>query len=297
MRKEIGIATAFFFGMCFPTFAQEDDLSTKVEYTYFPQTDSDNSFRRFRARVNFPFRLGEREYILPGYEYRNVELQFGDFAPFPRANLDRFQSHTIRVTYTFGMKKDWRFAGRVGTIIASNFDRSDIVSEDVVFEGVIAFLKDRGPEEVDLPWRLVFGIHYSTKSGRPFPLPVVNYFKTVNQNWAYTVGVPESNLIYMFNDKNELRLFAELDGFYANIQNEIEFVRDGSSRIADDISMTVVLGGLRYDYYFTEHLLIFAKAGYTIYNDIRLRNEDKDDIYTINDTNTFYARAGIEFKL
>jgi hypothetical protein len=101
----------------------------------------------------------------------------------------------------------------------------------------------------------------------------------------------------MFNDKNELRLFAELDGFYANIQNEIEFVRDGSSRIADDISMTVVLGGLRYDYYFTEHLLIFAKAGYTIYNDIRLRNEDKDDIYTINDTNTFYARAGIEFKL
>ncbi len=296
MKIKIGIAAILFFGINFSLFAQEDDLSTKIEYTYFPQTDSDNSFRRFRARINIPLKLGEREYLLPGYEYRNVELQYGDTAPFEIANLDRFQSHTLRLTYTFGLPKDWRFAGRVGAIMASNFEKSHILSEDIVFEGIVAFLKDRGPEEVDLPWRLVIGIHYSTKSGRPFPLPVINYFKTLNQNWAYTVGVPESNLIYMFNKKSHLRLFAELDGFYANIQEEISFMQNGHNKVAEDISMTVVLGGLRYDYYFTKHLLAFVYGGWTIYNDIRLRDDNKDDIYTINDTNTFYARAGIEFK-
>src|SRR5690606_8861405 len=263
MKIKIGIAAILFFAINVSLFAQEDDLSTNIEYTYFHKTDSDNSFRRFRARINIPLKLSERAYLLPGYEYRNVELQYGDSAPFSTRNLDRFQSHTLRLTYTFGLPKDWRFAGRVGAIMASNFERSDIIHEDVVFEGIIAVLKDRGPDEVDLPWRLVFGIHYSTKSGRPFPLPVINYFKTVNQNWAYTVGVPESNLIYMFNKKNHVRLFAELDGFYANIQEGIPFMtNNGNTRVAEDISMTVVLGGLRYDYYFTKHLLAFAYGGW-----------------------------------
>src|SRR5690606_28488317 len=102
MKIKIGIAAILFFGINFSLFAQEDDLSTKIEYTYFPQTDSDNSFRRFRARINIPLKLGGREHLLPGYEYRNVELQYGDTAPFEIANLDRFQSHTLRLTYTFG---------------------------------------------------------------------------------------------------------------------------------------------------------------------------------------------------
>lgn len=299
MKKCFNVAFMLLvFGFFQNSYSQESDLSTKVEYTYFPQTDSDNSFRRFRARVNFPFKLAERAYLIPGVEYRNVNLKYGDDAPFPVNNLDRFESFTIRLTYTFGLPKDWRFAARGGVKMASNFERSDIISDDIIYEGTIAFIKDRGPEEVDLPWRLVFGIVYSTKSGRPFPLPVVNYFKTINEKWQYTVGVPTSKLTYLFNKKNRLTAFARLDGFYANVQEPLAFENQyGETKYAEDITMTVVLGGLGYEHYFTEHLLIFGYAGYTILNDIRLRNANKDDIYTINDTNSFYSRIGIEFKL
>lgn len=293
--KMVGL---FFFLLAgFAMEAQVNDLSTKIEYTYFPQRNSDNSFRRFRARVNFPFKLAERAYLIPGLEYRNAELQYDDGAPFSTQDLERFQSFTMRLTYTFGLENDWRFAARGGLMVASNFAGSGILADDVIYTGGVFLIRDRSEEEVELPWRIIFGIRYSTKSGRPFPLPVVNYFKTVSEHWEYTLGVPESKLDYLFDKRNRLTAFVKLDGFYANIQNPVAFGKNGKEEYADDITMTVVLGGFGYEHYFTDHLLIFGYAGYTIYNDIRLRNEDKDDIYTVNDDNSFYGRVGLEFKL
>ena len=66
---------------------------------------------------------------------------------------------------------------------------------------------------------------------------------------------------------------------------------------ADNISMTVLLSGLGYEYQFTKHLVFYVYAGYTILNDIRLRDANDDDVFTINDKNSFYARSGIKFKI
>lgn len=286
----------FFFGTL-GLAAQESDISTKLEYIYFPQEDSDNSFRRLRFRVNYPFKLAERMYLIPGVEYRNVELQYEDKVQFPVEDLNRFQSYTFQLTYTFGMKNDWRFATRGGIMLASNFSSSKILSDDIIYTGGIYFIKDRGENEVDLPWRIVFGIRYSTQTGFPFPLPIVNYFHTINEKWEYTLGAPITKLTHYLNKKNALVAFAQLDGFYANIQEPFIIQTNGNENKASDLSMTVVLGGFGYEHYFTDHLLIYGYAGFTVYNDIRFRNDDKDDIYTINDNNSFYGRIGIEFKL
>ena len=287
-----------FFFVLGITFAQaQTDLSTKLEYDYFPQESSDNSFRRFRFRVNYPIKMAERMYLVPGFEYRNVELKFADKVPFEVKDLQRFQSFTMRLTYTFGLKNDWRFAARGGIMLASNFVESNFMSDDLIYTGGIYLIKDRNENEVDLPWRIIVGIHYSTKSGRPFPLPVVNYFKTINEKWEYTLGVPATKLTHYFDKKNAVVAFATLDGFYANIQNPIPLSSDSDAKKASDITMTVILGGLGYEHYFTDHLLVFGYAGYTIYNDIRLRDHDKENIYTINDKNSFYGQVGLEFKL
>ena len=286
----------FIFGI-FGLHAQESDLSTKIEYAYFPQESSDNSFRKFRARLNYPIKLGERAYLIPGVEYKNVELQFNDNVSFAVQDLDRFQSYSFQLAYTFGLKNDWRFVAKGGVMAASNFSSSKIISDDLIYTGGVYFIKDKSEKEADLPWRIVFGIHYSTQTGKPFPLPIVNYFKTINEKWQYTLGVPITKLTYFFNKKNALVGFAQLDGFYANIQDPLVFEINGQEKIASDVTMTVVLGGFGYEHYFTERLLIFGYAGYTIYNDIRLRNDDKDEIYNINDKNSFYGRIGLEFKI
>ncbi len=280
--------------------SQTTDLA-RVEYTYFPQSDSDNSFRRFRTLVNVPLKLSDKEdYIVIGAEYRNINLKYNDDAPFEVQNLDRFQSHNLSLGYTFKLKNNWRFGGKAGVLVASNFDE-DLESNDVIFVSSVYFIKDVDME--DQPgsmknWRLILGLRYSTTAGRPFPLPVVNYNVRASENWSYTLGVPKTNLKYYFNEKNIVQSFVTLDGFFANIQGNLDFIdKNGNAQRAENISMTVALAGLGYEYYFTDHLLFYLYTGYTILNDIRLRDRDREDIFTINDTNSFYTRAGIKFKI
>ena len=89
-----------------------------------------------------------------------------------------------------------------------------------------------------------------------------------------------------------MQTFVTLDNFFVNIQGN----KMVNGKLAENISQTLVLGGLGYEHYFTEHLLYYGYAGYSISNDYRLRNNDGDNIYTIDDKSTFYFRTGIKFK-
>lgn len=281
-----------------PVMSQTSDLA-RVEYTYFPQSSSDNSFRRFRALLNFPIKLNDNgSYLVPGIEYRNVNLQLDDTFPFDKKDMDRFQSMRADLGYTFKMQNDWRFGAKAGAIIASNFENGEIDPEDILFSGAVYFIKDKKGEGIPKPWRLILGLQYATTAGRPFPLPIVNYFRRLNEKWSHTLGVPKTNVKYYANDKNVFQAFVTLDGFFSNIQNNRTFLdQSGQTQTAENVSMTVVLGGIGYELFFTKHLLLYIYGGHTILNDIRLRNEDREDVFTLNDTNTFYIRSGIKFKI
>ena len=72
---------------------------------------------------------------------------------------------------------------------------------------------------------------------------------------------------------------------------------EGSSRIGENISMTNVVLGLGYEHYFTDHLLYYCYAGYTLYNEYRIRDNNRDDVFVIENDNTFYIRSGLKFKI
>lgn len=276
------------------TYSQTSDLF-RVEYTYFPQSDSDNTFRRFRTFINVPIKIGEDSYLVPGFEYRNINMKLRDEFSFVTNDKERFQSLNPSLGYTWKMKNDWRYAVKAGIIITSNFN-DKLTSDDYVFEGEAFLIKDKTDLELTdqtKPWRLILGINYSTISGRPYPLPIINYFRRFHPDWTFTLGAPKSNLKYHFNEKHILQGFITLDGFYANIQEDINLADGG---VGSTVSMTTLLSGLGYEYYFTDHLLLYLYAGHTIINDIRLRDDDGDDVLIINDTNSFYGRTGIRFK-
>lgn len=275
--------------------AQSTDLA-RIEYTYFPQSDSDNSFRRFRTFVNFPIKLSENGYLVPGLDYENINFKFEDAAPFGKfGNLDRYQSFTATLGYTNKMSESWRYAVLGGLMLASNFELGKIVKDDLLYTGAVLFIKDGGEEGVRVPWRLILGLHYSTTSGFPFPLPIINYYREFHPNWSYTVGVPKTNLKYSINKKNEIQAFVTLDGFFANIQENRQV--ENSNALAENISMTIVLAGLGYEFNFTDHLVYYLYAGHTVRNDIRIRDDNRDDVYDINRVNTFYGRTGLKFKI
>ncbi|GAA4271959.1 DUF6268 family outer membrane beta-barrel protein [Aquimarina gracilis] len=279
--------------------SQVSDLA-RTEYTYFPQRDSDNSFRRFRALANFPVKLNNKgSYFVTGIEYRNVNFLYRDETSFNTDNLERFSSFEVNVGITFKLKNNWRFAVRSGLIAASNFEQNKLISDDLLFTGSFYFVKNKMRENIFKPWRLVLGLRYSTTAGRPFPLPFINYYRRFDPSWSFVLGVPKTNIKYYFNERNIIQGLVTLDGFFANIQNNQVFFnqQEQDIRSAANISMTTALAGIGYEHYFTKHLLFYTYTGFTIINDIRLRNKDREDVLTINDQNSFYLRAGIKLKI
>lgn len=286
-------------GICSVSHGQTTDLA-RIEYTFFPQSDSDNSFRRFRSFVNFPFKLNDKgAYLIPGIEYENTNLKYQDNALFNTGELERFQSFEFTLGYTYEISGKWRFGVQAGTKVASNFEKGDILNDDVIYTGAVFFIKTTEDERYEEPVRLILGLAYSTTSGIPFPLPVINYYKKFGSNWSYTLGIPKSNLKYYINDKNSLQGFATLDGFFANIQRNFDVnpMNTSSDDIADNISMTIVLAGLGYEYNFTDHFSFYLYTGHTLLNNIRLRDDNLDKVYTINETNSFYGRGGLKFNI
>ena len=295
--KILFLVLIFFMGS--DASAQSTDLA-RIEYTYFPQKNSDNSFRRFRAIAAYPIQLKkEGSYLVPGLEYRNVHFKYKDPEPFETQDLDRFKSFTATLGYTALMKNDWRFGTQGGVKVASNFTEDYINSDDLIYTGAFFFIKSKEDEDMIRKWRLILGLQYSTTTGFPFPLPIVNYYKKWHENWSYTLGTPKSNLKYYFNEKHTLQAFVTLDGFFANVQKNFDATPENiqNDNIVDNISMTIVLSGLEYEYSFTEHIKFYIYAGHTLRNDIRLRDRDNEDVYNINETNTYYGRTGLKFSI
>ena len=299
--KTILVSIIFVFSVYYVN-AQITDLA-RVEYTYFPQKQSDNSFKRFRVFANLPIKIGNKgAYLVPGLEYRNVNFDYEDATNFNAESLDVFHSFQASLGYTWKISEEWRLAFRAGSIVASNFEADGLSKDDFLVTGSAYAIKDRtGEGEANKPWRLIIGLNYSTVAGRPFPLPFVNYYKKFHSQWSYGLGIPKTNLRYFATDRSTFQAFATLDGFFANIQSNrsipnLETEKQPGGE-AGNISMTIVLAGLGYEYKIMSHLFFYVYGGHTVLNDIRLRDDDGDDVLTINDTNSWYARGGIKVKI
>jgi len=289
------------FGITQQSNGQATDLA-RIEYTYFPQSNSDNSLNRFKTFLKFPLKLNkDGAYLVPGIQYTNVNFKFEDNAPFSTNNLEHLKSYAFTLVYTYKMNEDWRF-GVEGEIDAtSNFETKELMGEDLEYTASVYFIKSKKEEENEQSWRLILGLRYSTASSVKFPLPIINYFKRFDPKWSYTLGVPKTNLKYYTSDKSVFQAFVSVDGYYANIQNEFSAVGNNPTgfgeKLAQNISMTTVLTGLGYEWEFFKNFSFYIYGGHSLINNIRLRDINQDRVYTINDTNSFYGRTGLKFSI
>ncbi|MDQ7917076.1 DUF6268 family outer membrane beta-barrel protein [Mesonia sp. MT50] len=278
--------------------AQSTDLA-RIEYMRVPFSNGDQSMNRFRAFIQAPIPIKD-DYLVIGAEYRKLDLDFRESAPFETGALESTQRIEASLGYVKKIKNtNWRIAARGGARIASTFETT-LEKDDFIYLGAIYAINDvKNRDEkgniIGKPYRLIVGLVYTSTPGRNYPLPLINYFRKVNETWSYTLGVPKTLLRYTFNEKNHLHAFASLDNFFANIQNPV--MVPGNSRPGENISMTNVTLGLGYEFYFTDHLQYYLYAGHTVYNEYRIRDNNKDDVFVIDNDNTFYIRTGIKFKI
>ncbi|MFI2744395.1 DUF6268 family outer membrane beta-barrel protein [Zhouia sp. PK063] len=290
MRKLIFIAFVCF---AYITSAQTTDIG-RVEYMNMPNSNG-NTINRYRVLAQMPFAINkeEKEYIVFGMEYRYLDLSFQDNLPFSTADISSTQRMEASLGYTFNIKEHWRLAFRAGARIESNLN-SKLVSDDFIYIGDAYIIHDMTKaKEAKKPYRWIFGLAYTTTPGRNYPLPLINYYREFAPKWTYTLGVPKTNIRYKFDKKNHLQAFVTLDNFFANIQQN----KMVNGKLAENISMTAVIGGLGYEHYFKDHFLFYLYGGYTIYKDYRLRDNQRNDVYTIDDNGTFYVRTGLKLKV
>ncbi|WP_235010984.1 DUF6268 family outer membrane beta-barrel protein [Aquimarina sp. AU119] len=279
--------------------AQDTDL-VRFEYAYIPQADSDNVYSRVRFSFNYPIKMDDKGTYLvisPQYRYNSLKIDDG-LVIDDRGDFNNFQTFGLELGYTFKMKNNWRFGTKVGVGISSNFEGSGLESDDFRYTGSLYFVKSYKNKNAPKTSRLILGLRYATPASINFPLPIINYFKRFNPSWSYSLGTPKTSIKYFFNEKNTLQAFIGLDRFYGNLQNNRAFVdQNGETKVAENASMLNIIGALGYQYYFTEHLLFYAYGGYTLSNEIRLRDGNQENVLKINDQNTFYFRSGIKLKI
>ena len=299
MKKKLLFFCLSFFTFIFTLNAQTTDLA-RIEFLRIPFSNGNQSLNRFRGLAQLPIPLNEEDFLVIGGEYRKLDLDFDDRFPFETSTIESTQRIETTVGYIRKIRNsNWRIAVKTGMRIASNF-QTTLGSDDFIFLSAIYAINDvKNTDEngvaLGKPYRIIFGLIYTTTPGRNYPIPLLNYFREIDENWSYTAGVPKSLLRYSFNEKDHLQTFATLDGFFANIQEDI--VVEGKNRIGQNISMTNVTLGLGYEHYFTEHILYYLYAGHTIYNEYRIRNNNRDDVFVIENDNAFYVRTGIKLKI
>ena len=91
-----------------------------------------------------------------------------------------------------------------------------------------------------------------------------------------------------------MKLFAQLDGFTSNVQNGA-LVND--TDVAELINMSLINGGLQYEYHFTEHFQLDLRAAYNFSLSNKLKDGDNNTILTIDNDSRSYLRAVLKFKI
>ncbi len=271
---------------------QVTDLA-RLEYSFIPKSKSQDQYTRLRALVNYPIEIKKDNYLVFGAEYNRIILNLEDNYPFDSSLFQTLNVIDLNIAYTFKTSEFWRYGIKFNPRIASTLTHQ-ITNEDIFLNGGIFTINDRRRDETaEKPYRLILGITYNSTAGTPFPLPFVSYFRRVNESWSFNLGVPKSNLKHYFSEKSMTQVFVGLDGYLAHLQSPLEI----NGKKVDNISMSVALSGLGYEYCFSKHLVLYVYSGHTFRFKNVLRNEDRDEVYPLNDSNSFYLRTGIKFKI
>ena len=274
------------------TKAQLTDLA-RLEYSFIPKSDSEDRYTRFRGSFNIPFETSEDCYFVIGAEYNRIILELEDHYPFSTDGLRRIHVADLNLAYTFKTNENWRLGLRFSPRIASTLTGSLGLDDVFLNGGVFAINDKRKDETLKRPYRLILGLTYNSTTGLPFPLPFVSYFRQVNENWSFNLGIPKMNLKYYINEKNSIQSFFSIDGYYAHVQDKITI--DGQE--AEHVSLSAIVGGIGYEYAFTKHLVAYTYTGYTLRLSNTIRDNNRDNLFNLDDVNAFYLRTGLKFKI
>ncbi len=284
----VGILICAFFTL--QVAAQSPDIF-RLEYMMMPNNKVDTELSRFKLVANVPIKIRETDNIILGGEYNYLSQEFGDNRPFEMKRITSLHVVDLNLAYVYEYNEDWRFIG-VATPRLSSTLTNNLAQGDVSVNVTVGAFKNK--QNIDKPIRLVLGITYNSTVALRIPLPIVYYEKRFHPSWTYVVGVPKTGLKYHLKEKHMIQTEFILDGYFVNLQDNIVLPNTG---IASSISSSAALFTIGYQYNITKNMSFYGYAGHTLFQKAVLRDQDRNDIFTLNDEPSLYFRTGFRIGI
>ncbi|HDZ05629.1 DUF6268 family outer membrane beta-barrel protein [Maribacter sp.] len=264
----------------------------RLEYMLMPENSGDVETSRIKLVLNVPLAVREKkDYLVLGAEYNRYNFEVPDDL-FPNSDdLSKFHVLDVNIAYMYKLSEKWRLIGVVTPRWSTNFVE-ELQEDDFNMNYTAGVYKNE--KDVDKPYMLVLGISYNGTSPIDIPLPFVYYEKRFHPNWSYVLGAPKSGMKYFTKKGHFFQTEIFLDGYYVNIQNDILLP---GNNLSTDVSSTALLLTLGYQYKITKDMSVYFIGGRSIYQNSALRNEERDDIFTLNDAAGLYFRTGIRIGI
>ena len=256
-----------------------------------PKNDSDAKLTRMKFLVNLPITFKDSSNLVIGAEYNRLAYDLQKTLPFGDAGLKQFHIADVNFAYVWKYNPEWRFIGVITPRLASTLT-NPLENGDFSINATVGFLKEK--KNIDKPMRLVLGIAYNSTVALRIPLPIIYYERRFRPNWSFVVGVPKTGLKYHFKEKHQFQTEFIFDGYYVNLQNNIVLPNTVS---ASSVSSSAALITLGYQYKLAKSTFVYGYMGHTVFQDGVLRDEDRNDIFTLNDDPSFYFRTGFRIGL
>ncbi|MBU2947109.1 DUF6268 family outer membrane beta-barrel protein [Zobellia uliginosa] len=288
-RKFIA-CTVFFLIGSFLGLSQTPDV-VRAEYMMMPKNGSDAELSRMKLLVNVPITIKDSNNLVLGAEYNRLAYHLKKELPFSSAGLKQFHIVDLNLAYVWKFNPNWRFIGVVTPRLSSTLT-NPLENGDFSVNSTIGFLKEK--KKVSKPSILVLGLAYNSTVALRIPIPIFYYEQRFHRNWSFVVGIPKTGMKYHLKERHQFQTEFIFDGYYVNLQNNIVLPNTIS---ASSVSSSAALVTVGYQFKLASSTFLYAYAGHTVFQDGVLRDEDRNDIFTLNDNPSFYFRTGFRIGL
>lgn len=288
MKQITMVAIILFIGTKTYAQLQEDILS--FNYGLAPIGHDNIDFYKTDFQLNLPITL-QKGLLTTSIGFENYQINYTKDYSFSTGDISKLYNINYALKYILPLQDTWELSVMAKAAIASNLT-SKLTANDFLYTGEAQFKKVF--KNTNTKTSLAFGASYNTITGKPNVLPIISYYKEVNQKLSIEIGFPKTLATYKLSDVSTLQSAFTLNGFYANLSSPM--VINASNEI-EKASFSATSLGLEYQYLMDDYWAISFKGGYALSNNYKLLDANNATVYNFNTVSKPFFSAGLTFSL
>ncbi len=271
------------------TYGQRQEiLSNMISYTFKGDSEVDIVDYDFDLKLYKKPLKNKKGFFGIGLTSSYTMLDY-DIAIPSENELERFYDFGIAFSHLRVWNKRWSSMVVLRPQLSSNFT-SEITYDD--FNPSALFLLNYSKNRQKN--RLSFGLAYSANNAIGVPIvPVLSYWKKINERAEMTLGFPETSLAYKFSPKTTITSLIKFDGFNYNISENFKIQEE----VVDYISYTELKIGLELKQKLLNIMNVKLLTGYTLARNLELVDESLDKVHAFDMKSNFNISLGIGINI